>query len=190
MATKTHKVLRGESLSVVAKNYSVDINELAKENKIAVDSRLRIKQELKIPDKKIRVTAEAKPDQAEENIISKWYKDFFVADTTPDKDIAIAKRLVPDWVDELLGKLRATEANERVQQTTKVKIKPTVTPVIFNNKIDKTKSSKKSSKMGEVKKQLQDTLKEPHEITIAGVKLTQNENCFGRQPTLINKCRM
>lgn len=175
MATQTHKVLRGESLSVVAKNYSVDINELAKENNIAVDSLLRVKQELKIPEKKVRVTAEAKPDKAEANTNATWYKDFFVADTTPDKAIAIGKRLVPDWVDELLGKLRATEANERVHQTDKVKIKPTDKPVSFKPKIDKTKNSKKKSTIGEVRKQLQDTLKEPHEITLAGVKLTQNE---------------
>jgi len=175
MATQTHKVLRGESLSIIAKNNSVDISELAKENALTLESRLSVGLELKMPDKKIRVKAEAKPDPAEENSTPNWLKDFFVAETTPDKDIAIGKRLVPDWVDELLGKLRATEANERVLQKANVDIKKTGTPASYSRKIDKTKHSKKTSKIEEVKKQMKESLKEPHVITLSGVKLTDNE---------------
>lgn len=175
MATQTHKVLRGESLSIIAKNNSVDINELAKENALTLESRLSVGQVLKIPDKKIRVKAEAKPDPADENSISKWFMNFFVADTTPDKDIAVGKRLVPDWADELLGKLRATEANERVLQKDNLVIKKTGTPASYSKKIDKTKHSKKTSKIEEVKKQMKDSLKEPHVIALNGVKLTENE---------------
>lgn len=175
MPPKTYKVRRGDNLSIIAKNFSVDVNELAKENNISLESLFKPQQELKIPEKKIRVKTDAVPDKADENVIMKWIKDNFLAETSQDNAIAIGKRLVPDWSEAFLGQLRATAANERAHQTDKVAIKPTVAPVIFKNKIDKTKSSKKSSKIGEVKKQLQDTLKEPHEITLAGVKLTQNE---------------
>ena len=34
MEPQTHKVLRGENLSIIAKEFSVDVNDLAKENGI------------------------------------------------------------------------------------------------------------------------------------------------------------
>ena len=152
MTSQTYKVRRGDNLSIIAKNFSVDVNELAKENNITLESRIKPQQELKIPEKKIRVKADAVPDKADENVMLKWIKDNFLAETSLDNAIAIGKRLVPDWSEALLGQLRATAANERAHQTDKVKIKPTVKPAIYITKIDKTKNSKKSSTIGEVKK--------------------------------------
>lgn len=175
MTPQTYKVRRGDNLSIIAKNFSVDVNELAKENNITLESHIKPEQELKLPEKKIRVKVDAVPDKADENVILKWIKDNFLAETSLDNAIAIGKRLVPDWSDEFLGQLRAIAANERVQQTNKVAIKGTDKPASYQVKPHKKQNSKTTNNIEVVKKYFKDTYSEPSQHKLNGVQLTKNE---------------
>lgn len=177
MATQTHTVLRGENLSIIAKNCSVDMNDLAKENHIEKSSVLKIGQALKIPEKKIRVTTDAVPNTAGVCTGPAYIKEDSFFSHPVDNMIAFGGRLVPDFSDDLLSLLRAVEANERLLMTIKSALTKNEQPVSHDKKLAKTKGSKdKTVKIDVVKTQLKTNYpKEPDIATLDGVKLTQNE---------------
>ena len=177
MSTQTHTVLRGENLSIIAKNCSVDMNDLAKENHIEQSSILKIGQALKIPEKKTRVTADAVPNTAGVCTGPACIKDDSFLSHPVDNMIAFGGRLVPDFSDDLLSLLRAVEANERLLMTIKSALTKNDKPASHVTKVAKTKGSKdKVVKIEVVKTQLKTNYqKEPDIATLDGVKLTQNE---------------
>ena len=176
MTAQTHTVLRGENLSIIAKNYSVDIDELTKENGIEKNGILSVKQKLKIPEKKIRVTPDAKPSTSAECSVFGCVVDDFFSSASKENVVAVGKRLVPDWLDEMLSKLRATDANENMQQKEKSSLTKDNKPANHTPKVAKKKGSKGTSKIEEVKNGMRNLLgKEAQEVTVNGVKLTENE---------------
>jgi hypothetical protein len=172
MEPQTHTVRRGENLSIIAKEFSIDVNELAKENGIEKNSILKQNQTLQIPVKKVRATAAAEPDKSDAGGgIFKWVEKVF----HPDEDTQ-GQRLQHDFLTEILGKLRATCANERVHQTEKIAIDKDAKPASYTQKPSKTKASTTKQQRAEVMQQIQQHFGPlPQELKITGVQLTENE---------------
>lgn len=171
----THTVRRGETISSIAKIYSVDVDALVKENSIADANRIALNTTLTIPAKRNLNAAAAKlPQGAAEPISLK----------TIERDIgealegawASGKRIAIEWMEELLQRLRTQEANESVQQEEKVPLSKQAKPVSNHQERAKKKGSRSKKSLDEVKAKLKEKLgKEPHVITFNGVKLTENE---------------
>ena len=158
MGTSTHNVLRGENLSIIAKDNSVDIDELAKENGIKKSSILSIGQKLKIPEKKIRVTPDAVPNTDGVCYGPICIKDDYFSSTPLDGVIAYGMRLVPNLYDDLLSSLRAISANERTIKSTKISVTKNDKPASYNTKVAKGKGSKGTAKIEEVKNGMRNLL--------------------------------
>ena len=176
MEPQTHTVLRGDNLSIISKEYSVDINDLAKENGIEKNSILSIDQKLKIPEKRVRVTSDAVPNT--DGICSGKIctKDDFFSSAPINDLIAFGARIVPNLYDDLLSSLRAIAANERMIKSDKVSVTKNDKPANYDTKVAKKKGSKGTSKFEVVKNDMREKLgKQVKEVTVNGVKLTQNE---------------
>ena len=110
----THTVRRGETLSSIAKTYSVDTNSIAKINGVTDVNHLSVNSVLTIPPTRNRHAPDAKlPEthpqgklpEARERTITEEIEGAWAKGTR----ISIA------WLDELLQRLRTREANESVQ---------------------------------------------------------------------------
>ena len=171
----THTVRRGETLSSIAKTYSVDMNALANENHISDINRLSVNTTLTIPKMRNRNAADA--------TLPKKNKTPSHAKTT-ERDIsevlegalASGKRIAIEWIDELLQRLRTQEANESVQQKEKVTLTKQEKPATHKKEPAQKKGSRSKKMFDDVKEKLKEQLgKEPHVVTFNGVKLTENE---------------
>ena len=171
----THKVRRGETLSSIAKTYSVDTNLLAKVNNLNNVNNISVNQTLTIPSMRNRNTPDVTwPKKSSSTPLVKAIEgnisEIF------DGCMAIGKRIGFDWIEEILQRLRTQEANESVQQKNKVP----VTKQVKRSTHQQTKAVKKGSRskktLNDVKDKLKEALgKEPHVVTFNGVKLSENE---------------
>lgn len=171
----THTIRRGETLSSIAKTYSVDMDALAKANGIANVNRISVNQSLTVPplrnthvpDAKLPKRS-AKPEAAKtiESDISEALEEAW----------ASGKRITTEWIEGLLQRLRTQEANESVQQEEKVPLTKRVKAASLQQEPAKKKGSRSKKTLNDVKEKLKEKLgKEPHVVTFKGVKLTNNE---------------
>jgi len=175
MTTQTHSVRRGETLSSIAKQYSVDVNTLVQANSIKNINHLSVNQILVIPALRTRHPPDA--PLSKPNTKPELGKDI-EHDITEALNYAIVsgKRIVTEWLEELLQRLRTQEANESVQQENQVPVTPQSHPPRHQPEPPRKKHSRDKDKLNNVKNKLKEQLgKEPHVVTFNGVKLTENE---------------
>jgi LysM repeat protein len=173
--TKTHPVARGETLSSIAKLYSVDVHLLAKENGIVNINKLREKQIIKIPGERLRnsppaVAPKSSPPAPAKKGDVKTFSESAEAAFTEGKAMAVG------WLDELLHKLRTISANEHVQKKESVPVPKHDTPPAHTPVPPRRPGSRSNRGLSDVKAQLKEKLgREPHVVVFNGVKLTENE---------------
>jgi len=170
----THQVRRGETLSSIATLEAVDIKELAALNGILNVNKIRRGQMLNLPPKKIR-----RPMDAANDTPTKPQKP---AEPQPRKNRTILDDwtfesidLVPDWLDDLLAKLRNTESDERIQKKADIPVeKPKRGD--YKQTPPKSRGSVTPQTLSQAKQSIKTRLeKEPHVVVFNGVKLTENE---------------
>ena len=176
MTTQTHTVRRGETLSSIAKLYAVEVDTLAKANRMIAAHRISAYQTLTIPPLRNRFTPPAtvpKPS-AHPEAVKIVESDFLVS---LDTALASGKRIAIEWMEELLQRLRTQEANENVQHEEKVPFTKQEHPFKIPPPNPALKPGSRSHrKLSDVNEELKKVLgKEPHIITFNGVKLTENE---------------
>ena len=175
MTTQTHRVRRGETLSSIAKQYSVEVNALAKANSIKNVNYLSLNQVLIIPALRTRHPPDVPlPKPNAKNESTKGIEH----DITESLDEAVArgKRIATEWLEELLQRLRTQESNESVQQENQVPVTPQLQPPRHHHESPRKKHSRGKDTLNDVKAKLKGQLgKEPHVVTFNGVKLTENE---------------
>jgi len=170
----THQVRRGETLSSIATLEAVDIKELATLNGIIDINKIRRGQVLNLPPEKIRSPADAgnnpphkppNPSQPQAN------KNRTILDDWTFESV----NLVPDWLDELLAKLRSTESDERIQKKHDIPVeKPKQGD--YKQTPPESRGSITPQTLSQVKQSIKARLeKEPHVLVFNGVKLTENE---------------
>jgi LysM repeat protein len=173
--TKTHPVAKGETLSSIAKLYSVDVHLLAKENGIVNLNKLREKQILKIPEKRLRnsppaVAPKASPVAPIEKGKTKTFSE------SAGEALAEGKALTVGWLNELLQRLRTNSANEHVQKKETVPVPRQVTPPQHTPAPPRRPGSRSGRRLSDVKEQLKQKLgREPHVVVFNGVRLSENE---------------
>lgn len=171
----THTVRRGETLSTIAKTYSVDIDALSKANRLVNSHRINVGAVLTIPSERKQSVPDVKPaktggsSEAPKTIV----KDISEA---LEGALANRKRIATEWMNELLERLRIQEANESVQKKENVPLTKQAKPVAPHQEPAKKKGSRSKKTLDDVKEKLKEKLgKEPHVVTFNGVKLTENE---------------
>ena len=171
----THIVRRGETLSSIAKTYSVDVDAIIKANGIVDSDRIGVNTTLKIPPKRIRNAANAKfpKTKSEPELLESVESD--IRESLEGAWLS-GKRIAIQWMEELLQRLRTQEANESVQQQASIPLTKQVKPVPSSQDRAKKKGSRSKKTLNDVKEKLKEKLgKEPHVVTFNGVKLTENE---------------
>ncbi len=162
-------------MSSIAKLYAVDAHALAKENGIVDWNKLREKQILQIPEKRLHnaplaVAPKSGPVAPAKNVDTKTFSE------SADALLAKGKAISLGWLNELLQKLRTDSANEHVQKKEAVPVPAQVTPARHTPVPPRRRGSRSGRTLDDVKEQLKLKLgREPHVVVFNGVMLSENE---------------
>lgn len=171
-----HTVQKGETLTSIAIRYSVDVRDLKTKNNISNPKQLQQGQRLTIPPTRIPKTSSAKSTPSGSKNKNRAASAEGSQNNEQDGISLKLNWISFQWLEELLQKLRSHEADEHVQKTEKIELKPQEKGKKINQEPAKKAFSKGSQKVAEVKQKIKETLsKEPHVITFNGVRLTENE---------------
>ncbi|WP_420475587.1 LysM peptidoglycan-binding domain-containing protein [Noviherbaspirillum sp. ST9] len=170
-----HVVRSGETLSSIATRYSVNAQELQTKNGISNPKHLQPGHVLLIPSNRIRQAA-ASPEKPKKSSKQPAKANSGSAERHEHEGQFKFKWISFEWLDELLERLRAKEADEHIQKSEKVQLTPQDSGAKPSPAPAAKKSSKGSKKISEVTEKIKETLnKEPHVVTFSGVRLTENE---------------
>lgn len=168
-----HTICKGETLSSIAKRYAVSSRELAAANHITDPRHLRTGQILTIPSHREKNGSHKKPETRKESPAVTEREIIAQFEEVLEKGFHLSHLLL----EELLQRLRWTEAEEHIQHKEKIPVQnsKSATPN-FHPEPAKKSGSRGKQKIAEVKQKLKEQLnKEAHIVTFKGVRLTQNE---------------
>lgn len=172
---KIHTIKHGETISSIAKHYSISKEDLLQANSISSPNSIFEGKSLTIPEKRNKAASKApipplaaskKPVKTEVRSIFDQWGDTWRRET----------KVTTTWLEGLLQKLRTIEANEHVQNETSGELSKDQKATQHAQVKPEKNGSLSPRKLSDVKSNLKNSLgKEPHVIAFNGVKLTNNE---------------